>query len=225
MKQVNKNSFSKIPLVLIIAAIALVVIISDGCKKEDIDNNSNDALNGNILSGRISNWELGSGYYVRAATEGNYGDLVGGADISSDGSFSIKLQNPIADELEQIVIWNSDEELTISDPTSKGAQVEYLRIRDSQGFVGTMYRESLLNEYAKGYAFVQYYYISKETTVKGEILHDEVQVSIDLIFKEGWNTVSFQLTDIKSNSNTTTYYYKISNFEPSSVVWHFYQWN
>jgi hypothetical protein len=206
----------------LILACCIISIAFLSCKK-DSDETNYGALSGNTLKGKISGWTLGSNKILRAVATPSF-TTVGSANISSDGSFSVLLENQFSGDMNAITDY-FDPQLNYSDATSTCSEL-YFYVADSLGsFYGYVERTSTIPEYQKGYAMVDYLYVTKNTTVKGNLSYTDTgetdQGVFDLNLKAGWNTIATQVTNVTTTSSMLTLDYEVNSTEPSTVIWKF----
>jgi hypothetical protein len=196
-------------------------IVSISCKKDSGDSNP-AALSGNTLSGKIKNWTNGNDKTIAAWA--SYSTQVGTSAISADGSFSIVLGTPAAGSLEPITQF-IDPSISYSDSTSKATNLGLYVMDNSSSYFGQLERTNDISEDAIGFVRVVYVYVTKSTTVKGNVDYSDTDFeetdNFDLNLKAGWNTVSIECTKATSTSTFTTVESKVRSFEPSTVNWKF----
>jgi hypothetical protein len=211
-KTKTMKKFSKFLLLFGIFSIVL-----SGCGKDESSNDNkpgNNALSGNVLKGKISDWTLGAGYTLKAISYSYFEDI-GSSGISADGSFSITLGVPPNDYLSNISYYFPSP-LSFSDPTSLSTGIE-LEINSIDGnVIGYLERSNDKSNTEKGYAIVQYLYVSQTTTVKGTYTSSYNETGkFNLNLKAGWNTIAYKVTNVSGNTLT----YGVGNTEPSGVKW------
>lgn len=206
--------------------IVIIGIVISGCKKDsDNSNNNSGALSGNTLKGVISDWTMGSNKTLKCGVTVSWEYYsVGEASISSDGSFTLNLENPPESALKAIsdIIYD---EFTYSDPSAQCSGFLHREIYDSDlhHYLGYLHRYNSPNYQENGFAYVDYIFSSKKTTAIGNVVDSNSSEAFsytwNLNLKAGWNTVAHQTTDISTSSNYTTYKIMVSNTESSSVEW------
>jgi hypothetical protein len=210
----------------VLLLIGIIGILISGCEKDSNNSNNNSgALSGNTLKGKISDWTMGSGKTLRGGVVDSWEyNLVGEASISSDGSFTLNLENPPASFLEPISDLIYDE-FTYSDPSTQCSGPLHREIYDSASYLylGYLHRVNSFNNEENGFTNVDYIFASKITTVNGNVIdsseYEAYSYTWNLSLKAGWNTIAYQTIDVITNANYTTYKIKVSNSEPSSVKW------
>jgi hypothetical protein len=207
----------------LILACGILCVAFASCKK---DSDSSNALSGNKITGKISNWSYGSDKKMYARLASSSDEVVGLSTISSDGSFQLTLSTPATSSLESI--WDYfDETLAISDPAAKCVDLLF-DIDDASGnyFGDVDYSTYSTTGLANGAAFVEYFYSTNKTSIKGTVNDSYSEFSekgvFDLSLNQGWNTVVTQVTRYVETTSTITLEYKVGNSEPSSVKWIYY---
>jgi hypothetical protein len=207
----------------LILACGILCIAFASCKK---DSDSSSALSGNKITGKISNWSYGSDKKMIAHASSSSNEALALATISSDGSFELTLSTPVLSSLESI--WDYfDETLAISDPSAKCVDLS-IDIEDAEGnyFGYVDYSSYSITGLANGAAFVEYFFSTTKTTIKGTVTDTYADSSekgvFDMSLNQGWNTVVTQVTKYISTNTSTTIEYKVGNSEPSSVKWIYY---
>jgi hypothetical protein len=209
----------------LILGCGILCIVFASCKK-DSDSSNSSALSGNKITGKISNWSYGSDKKMVAYAASSFNETVGLTTISSDGSFQLTLSNPTTSSLESI--WDYfDETLAISDPSAKCTDLLF-EIEDAGGnyFGYVDYSTYSVTGLTNGAAFVEYFFSTNKTSIKGTLNDSYAEFSekgvFDLNLNQGWNTVVTQVTKYVETNTTLTVEYKVGNSEPSNVKWIYY---
>ncbi len=150
---------------------------------------------GSPWSGKISNWNLGSGYSVAVYDDDSSATLIGPAEIASDGSFSLSMDTPPTSALSPLsALAALFADVTVSDGSVDYLQVDELRVLDAGGTaVGTI-------SYAANLTSQEWWYATGASTVSGSGSF-LVTLVYDVSVLSGWTSV----TATTDQSLTVTY--------------------
>jgi hypothetical protein len=204
---------------LLMCGIMSIAFLS--CKKDSSDEPNYGALTGNTLKGKISLWTLGGDKKLTAHSSSSF-DMIGESAISSDGSFNLTLSAPGSGAMDAVADF-FDDRLTYSDPSAECSS-SYLYVTDSAGsYIGYVERSSTIAEYQKGYCFVEYLYLTKSTSVTGNVTYTDTEETDNGVFnlnlKAGWNTVVYTMTNVTTTNGIVVVDFKVNSIEPSTVNW------
>jgi len=204
-------------------ALSLICIVLSSCLKET---DPPVIPKGNIISGKISNWTLGTGKKLFAYTVYT-NDTLAESPIDSQGGFTLTLKTPAIDAMDSLNRF-FDRTLTNNSASVQCADLIFAVTNGDNNFLGYVLNSTvLITGYAEGYCLIHYMYSTKATTIKGtpidySTINSRQSGKYDLKLTEGWNTWSFQTTKYYTINNTVFTEYKIGNSDPLLVPWIYY---
>lgn len=205
---------------ILLCGITCFVLYS--CKKES-DETYSGALSGDSLSGKIPDWTYGNDKSILAYIQGT-SDTIGIAKISADGSFVLHLSIPESNSLDPLLS-HFDEQLTISDTSAKCNMLSFHVIDGSGFYFGQLIRGNNKLEYLENAARSSYWYVTRNTTLKGTYIHsgfnETNSITTDLELKAGWNSIVALVINYSATSNPIQVDYNFSGSEPADCRWIF----
>ena len=186
------------------------------------------------ISGRITNWNYGSGKSLSMYPNPPYAkSLVGNSVISSNGDFSILLSDPPSTELKSILELEEirgNNNLSISDTSVKGCFSEFLIKLDSENhFIGEMSPEQNQNTVQVGNYSCRYIYLDKSISITGKLIrtiyNDSYEVRYNLNYSKGWNirTDKF-IGENMIDSVKRVQYFEYKNTQEPDMVFKAHMW-